>query len=171
MPAEIESANQAMVPVVESVLQSRGGLFPGAKVLDFGCGVGRHTREFRATGYGADGLDRPYPGLVDEWAALPDQGENLYLSDRNGKFPFPDDYYDLCFSTSVLEHVLEYGQPVSEMARVLKPGAWTFHVFPARWRPIESHIRVPFGGRFQTRRWYKFWARVGFATCTSRTSA
>jgi SAM-dependent methyltransferase len=150
-----------MVPVVEAILGSHGGLPREARVLDFGCGVGRHTREFRAAGYAAEGIDIAYEGLVEERAALPDGGANLYLSDASGNFPFPDDSFDLCFSTSVLEHVIEYDKPLSEIARVLRAGAWTVHVFPSRWRPIEPHIFVPFGGRFQTRSWYKLWARAG----------
>lgn len=68
---------------------------------------------------------------------------------REGHFPFCEDSYDFCLSTSVFEHVTEYDKPISEISRVLRPGGWTLHVFPARWRPIEPHVFVPFGGRFQ----------------------
>ena len=57
--------------------------------------------------------------------------------------------FDFCYSTSVFEHVMDYNQPLSEICRVLRPGAWTLHIFPARWRPVEPHIFTPFGGRFQ----------------------
>lgn len=161
MPATIESANQSMVPIIETIMASRGGLPSNARVLDFGCGVGRHTREFRAAGYQADGVDRPYDGLAEELASLPDRGLGVHLSSASGDFPFRDATFDLCFSTSVLEHVMAYDQPLSEIARVLKPGAWTLHIVPARWRPIEPHMYTPLGGRFQQPGLFRLWAKLG----------
>jgi hypothetical protein len=79
--------------------------------------MGRHTREFRAAGYAADGIDRPYEGRTQERAALPDVVANLYLSDEDGNFPFGDGSYDCRFSTSVFEHVMEYDKPISEIAQ------------------------------------------------------
>lgn len=161
MPTTIESANQAMVPIVEAIMARRGGIAPGARVLDFGCGVGRHTREFRAAGYMAEGVDRPYQGLVEDLAALPDGGDHIHLSTAEHVFPFDDKIFDFCFSTSVLEHVMSYDEPISEIVRTLKPGAWTLHVFPARWRPIESHMYTPLGGRFQHPCLFQLWAKLG----------
>ena len=149
-----------MTNVVGKIMSPRG-LSKEWKILDFGCGVGRHTREFREAGYDAVGVDRPYPGLADELAALPDGGENVHLSSEVGRLPFEDDTFDLCFSTSVFEHVMDYDAALSEISRVLKPGAWTLHMFPSRWRPIESHIYVPFGARFQSYAWYRLWAQTG----------
>ena len=105
-----------MVPLVQAIMKSRGGLLAGARVLDFGCGVGRHTREFRAAGYDAAGVDRPYDGLSDDLAALPDGGAGICVSNASGDFPFPDDTFDCCFSTSVFEHVMDYEKPISEIA-------------------------------------------------------
>jgi ubiquinone/menaquinone biosynthesis C-methylase UbiE len=149
MPIEVESPNQAMVPVCETIMSSRGGLDGEKRLLDFGCGVGRHVREFRAHGYDAVGVDRPYEGLAEALEKLPDGGENLFLTSPDGQFPFETATFDFCYSTSVFEHVMSYDKSLGEIARVLKRDAWTLHIFPSRWRPIEPHMFTPFGGRFQ----------------------
>jgi hypothetical protein len=84
-----------MILVCEAIMASRGGIPREARILDFGCGQGRHVREFRAASY-----------------------------DRLRAF-----------------HGLRLGGQ--------RDGAWTLHIFPARWRPVEPHIFTPFGGRFQ----------------------
>ncbi|MGI5287075.1 class I SAM-dependent methyltransferase [Nonomuraea polychroma] len=158
---EAATGNQSMTLVSHAIMARRGGIPPGGRVLDFGCGLGRHVREFRAAGYDAVGLDQPVPQLTKGWPDLPEGGESLYFSDETGNFPFASSSFDFCFSTSVFEHVMRYDKPITEIARVLKPDAWTLHVFPARWRPIEPHIFTPFGGRFQHPALISLWAKLG----------
>ncbi|MFD9219687.1 class I SAM-dependent methyltransferase [Streptomyces sp. NPDC060064] len=161
--------NQAMTSACRAILARHGGLAPGRRVLDFGCGSGRHVREFAAEGYEATGVDRPVERLVAGWEELSTDGRrNLHLSDADGNFPFPADSFDFCYSTSVFEHVMSYEKPISEIARVLKSGAWTLHVFPARWRPVEPHIFTPFGGRFQHPALISLWARLGIRNSFQR---
>ncbi len=50
------------------------------------------------------------------------------------------------YSTSVFEQVPEQELAFREIYRVLKPGGLSLHNFPSKWRPIESHMRVPLGG-------------------------
>jgi SAM-dependent methyltransferase len=77
------------------------------------------------------------------------------------RLPFEHASLDFVYSTSVMEHVLDPGGALAEIARVLRPGALSIHVFPARWRPIEPHMYVPFGGRFQSFALMRLWARLG----------
>lgn len=161
--------NQAMTSACQAILAGRGGLARGDRVLDFGCGSGRHVREFAAAGYEVTGVDRPVEQLVAAWGDLSADGRaNLHLSDAGGNFPFPSESFDFCYSTSVFEHVMNYDKPISEIARVLKPGAWTLHIFPARWRPVEPHIFTPFGGRFQHPALISLWARLGIRNSFQR---
>jgi SAM-dependent methyltransferase len=161
--------NQAMTSACQAILARRGGLARGDRVLDFGCGSGRHVREFAAAGYEVTGVDRPVEQLAARWGDLPTDGrEGLHFSDAGGNFPFPSESFDFCYSTSVFEHVMNYDKPISEIARVLKPGAWTLHVFPARWRPVEPHIFTPFGGRFQHPALISLWARLGIRNSFQR---
>ncbi|MBT2364569.1 class I SAM-dependent methyltransferase [Streptomyces sp. ISL-10] len=161
--------NQAMTSTCQAVLARRGGLVRGQRVLDFGCGSGRHLREFSTAGYEAVGVDRPVEKVLAGWEELPaERREKIHFSDSEGRFPFPSDSFDFCYSTSVFEHVMDYDKAIGEIARVLKPGAWTLHIFPARWRPVEPHIFTPFGGRFQQPAFISLWARLGIRNSFQR---
>ena len=160
--------NQSMTLLCTAILSSRGGIPRDYRILDFGCGQGRHVREFRAASYEAVGVDRPRAELDVARSSLHDGGEHLYSSDAQGKFPFASESFDFCYSTSVFEHVIDYNQPISEICRVLRSGAWTLHIFPARWRPVEPHIFTPFGGRFQHPAIISLWAHLGIRNSFQR---
>ena len=134
-------------------------LEPNDKVLDFGCGEGRHVYEFRDRGFDARGVDSGrYARLRGERdAALFDVAH----STPTYQLPYDDAEFDFVHSTSVFEHVMDYESALSEIARVLKQGGASLHVFPARWRPIEPHMYVPFGARVQHPAWFRLWATLG----------
>jgi hypothetical protein len=49
---QLEAAgNQSMTLVREAIMSSRGAIPREARILDFGCGQGRHVREFHAVGF------------------------------------------------------------------------------------------------------------------------
>lgn len=151
--------NQRVVPVFVSMARSLGvELTPDHRILDFGCAFGRHVQEFLDEGFtGTVGVD------IDAYPGSP-VADHLHVSqevDGRQRFPFEDDTFDFCYSTAVMEHVHDYDGALAEMHRVLKPGAYAVHSFPARWRPVEAHVAVPFGGRFQHPLWLKASAAVG----------
>lgn len=149
-----------MVPLCTGILRDYG--WPLVKthiVLDFGCGGGRHTYEFRDAGFRAFGFDQKnYVSLREEsdiqYFMFPEQADGC-------RIPRPDNTFDLIFSSSVLEHVTDHDAAFREMHRVLKPGGVSLHEFPSRWRLIEHHMYVPFGGRFQNYPYFLFWALMG----------
>ncbi len=122
----------------------------GSKVLDFGCGAGETVCAYREAGYDAFGCD-----IVLEHA----DGNFLYLIDSHTlRIPFDDNTFDLVISESVFEHVMDYRSAISEIRRVLKPGGASLHMFPAKWRPIEAHVFVPFAGAITNYPWLLFWS-------------
>ena len=124
------------------------------KILDFGCGEGNLVKAFRELGYDAYGVD-----VID----CPNLDEEHYskLSFDPYVIPFEDDFFDYIFSTSVFEHVLNTDESLKEIQRVLKSGGVTTHSLPSRYRVIEPHIKVPFGGIFEGKGWLAFWALAG----------
>lgn len=160
--------NQKIVGLNNHILKTHGiVLGEDAAILDFGCGSGRHTYEYLDAGYrGVIGFDmRDYVNLRDDT-----DRQHFCFSESGGSYriPYPDDSFDLVTSTQVFEHVIDQASAIAEIARVLKPGGATLHVFPSRWRPVEPHIFVPFGGAIQTRHWFSFWARVGVRNSSQR---
>jgi ubiquinone/menaquinone biosynthesis C-methylase UbiE len=113
------------------------GLRPGAKVLDVGCGGGRHIRQTRLLpGIDAIGLDlgekevRDTTKMLDELDEIPVQwggtvpGAGRWLTTRGSAYalPFPDATFDCVIISEVLEHLHQDQRALAEMSRVLKPG-------------------------------------------------
>ena len=107
----------------------RLGLAPGMRVLDSGCGEGRHAFEVRRRGGIVCAMDlRPadlrrtrflLAGLARERTAgaVP----ALTLRGNTGRLPFAAERFDRVICSEVLEHVDDPRGCVAELARVLRP--------------------------------------------------
>lgn len=127
-------------------------LAPGARILDYGCGSGDMVDEYLAAGYDAFGCDIRLDG----------ESERLRpINASDGSIPFADASFDFVYSDQVMEHVQDHDRAFSEIRRVMKPGAISLHIFPAKLKPIENHVFVPFGGMIQSRWWLRLWASLG----------
>lgn len=59
--------------------------------------------------------------------------------------PFPDNHFDLIFSSNVLEHVESIDKAIEEMSRVLKDDGIMIHVLPnATWKYLQLILWIPF---------------------------
>jgi SAM-dependent methyltransferase len=123
----------------------------GAVVLDFGCGDGSLVEAYEEAGFVAYGCD----------ITLPEETDRLRLIPEPYRLPFPDEFFDFVGSNQVFEHVQAPDAAVREIARVMKPGATSIHLFPARYRWLEPHPFVPFATVVQAHAWLKLWARLG----------
>jgi SAM-dependent methyltransferase len=126
---------------------------PHTKILDFGCGDGARVNELRRGGYDAVGCDI---------ASSDDPNESvLPIATDPYRLPYDDDTFDIVYSITVFEHVMDYDTALAEIRRVLKPGGVTVHVFPSRWKLIETHVYVPLASAIQSRWWLYLWALAG----------
>jgi len=138
------------------------------RILDFGSGDGWMVYAFRKLGYRAYGADMapaaPRVTRLMEQEGLSQPGDSATgLIDKDKyRIPFEDDSFDVVVSWEVMEHVQDHRSALSEIKRVLKPGGRSFHVFPARYRPMEPHILVPFATMIQSRPYLLFWSLMGF---------
>jgi ubiquinone/menaquinone biosynthesis C-methylase UbiE len=135
-------------------------LSSNSKVLDVGCGAGNLVNAWLRAGYDAYGCDLKFKDgpYVDTLI----KEERIRLLDRQSyKLPFADQSFDALMTTQVMEHVQDYETTLSEMRRVLKPNGVSLHMFPARWRPIEPHVYVPFATVLQSQSWLSLWAFLG----------
>jgi SAM-dependent methyltransferase len=119
----------------------------GKRVLDVGCGRGELVMRLRRSGVQAFGLEVE-PEYVHSGRILnelySDEFPTIGLAKPGGIFPYPDDYFDWVVSFQVLEHVENIQPLASEIARVLREGAATVHVLPAKYRFLEPHYALPF---------------------------
>lgn len=156
---ELPPPSQQVVEIFGHIARACGHpLADAARVLDFGAGAGRHVAEFRAAGYEAVGVDQQF---VSHAAGAAPRRYLFRVDPPDYLLPFDDDAFDLVFSTSVMEHVLDPGRALAEIARVLRPDGISIHCFPSRWRPIEPHMNTPLGGRFNGWWLSVLWARLG----------
>jgi ubiquinone/menaquinone biosynthesis C-methylase UbiE len=106
-------------------------LFPDGRILDIGCGSGRHTAAaYRIPGVFVVGLDPADGELADarrrlEWhdRLSAHGGGRWSLCAADGlDLPFGDQRFDLVICCEVLEHIPNHRRAVAEIARVLRPG-------------------------------------------------
>jgi SAM-dependent methyltransferase len=121
----------------------RLGLQAGERVLDMGCGAGRHAFEMYKRGADVIALDQDADELstVSEWfAAMREEGglpEGAEADVKQGDaldLPFADGEFDRIVASEVLEHIPDDDRAISELVRVLRPGG-TIAVTVPRWLP------------------------------------
>ncbi len=121
----------------------RLGLRPGDRVLDMGCGAGRHAFEVYRRGGDVVAFDQDAEELVgvgDLLAAMAAEGEapaTATATTRQGDalaLPFADGEFDRVVAAEVLEHLPADVPAIDELARVLRPGG-TMAVSVPRWLP------------------------------------
>jgi len=96
--------------------------FRGKKVLDCGCGPGRHAWVFGTLGASVDAFDMSDNGLAaarEASADLPDV--RFHKHDVLAPLPFGTDY-DLVWCYGVLHHTIAPFQGLTNIARHVKPG-------------------------------------------------
>ncbi|MGA8211150.1 MAG: methyltransferase domain-containing protein [Nocardioidaceae bacterium] len=121
----------------------RLGLRPGDRVLDMGCGAGRHAYEAFRRGADVVAFDQDgdeLAGVRELFAAMREAGEVPAGAEADIKqgdalsLPFPDGEFDRVVAAEVLEHIPDDITSVAELARVLRPGG-TIAVSVPRWLP------------------------------------
>lgn len=102
-------------------LIQRFSIAEGSKVLDNGCGRGDFLKAFEKRKMDVSGCDGAKELFRDE--VLNDNKESFYgnIDLESGKLPFEDNYFDVVFSKSVIEHIHKPENFLKECLRVLKP--------------------------------------------------
>lgn len=104
---------------------------PGTRVLDLGCGMGRHSHEAlrRGATVTAADIDRKALKHVEAVAAAMleagevTEGGSLVVATADAlKLPFSDGSFDVVIVSEVFEHIPEDRAGMAEVFRVLRPG-------------------------------------------------
>ena len=153
----------------------RLGVRSGDKVLDLGCGFGRHAYQAARLGaevvafdFGADEVRK----VQDTFGAMAVAGELDPVESRVGAvrgdalaLPFADDAFDRVIASEILEHIPDDEQAMAELARVLRPGGTMAITVPRagpefiNWSLSEEYHNVP-GGHVRIYRQSQLVARL-----------
>ena len=121
----------------------RLGVRAGDRLLDLGCGGGRHAFEAHRRGARVVALDRDWDELEGAAAILEGMNEagEGPVGSRGGvvrgdalTVPFPDGAFDRVIAAEILEHIPADADAIAELVRVLRPGG-TMAVTVPRWLP------------------------------------
>ncbi len=121
----------------------RLGVGPGTRVIDVGCGLGRHSYEAYRRGADVIAFDQNAEELAEVDTMLQAMGAEgeapasakaqVVVGDALS-LPYPDGSFDCVIASEILEHIPDDGTAIAELARVLKPGG-TLAVTVPRWLP------------------------------------
>jgi SAM-dependent methyltransferase len=141
---------------------------PGERLLDLGCGGGRHAFEAARRGARVVAMDTDRAELdrvtatfaaMAEAGEIPDGASGQAVSGDATCIPFPDGSFDKVVAAEVLEHLPADQSAMNEIARVLRPGGMAAVTVPAWlpericWRLSEDYHNVKGGHiRIFTRR-------------------
>lgn len=108
----------------------------GEKLLEPGCGRGEFLAEFKKLGLECHGLD-----LSKEAGSMcKDISIKTDINLEEDKWPYPDNYFDVIYNKSLLEHMWNPDKFLNEARRVLKPGGKILCLVPD-W---ESNYKIYF---------------------------
>lgn len=131
-------------------------LAPASRVLDLGCGIGRHALMYATLGHHVTGLDAAEDGLAELTSKADAAG--LILETHLGKMdalPFEDGTFDHVLSFNVIYHADEdiLARTIAEIRRVLKPGG-TYQGTMLTLRGLEmTHAKLPGGREISRNTW------------------
>ena len=137
------------------------GLRSGDRILDLGCGFGRHAYEAARRGAHVIALDAgedEVNGVAGTFAAMVEQGELSPDTTKVGvvqgdalHLPFADGAFDRVLCSEVLEHIPNDVAAMTELARVLRPGGTMAITIPRfgpeliNWALSDEYHMVPGG--------------------------
>jgi SAM-dependent methyltransferase len=126
------------------------------RVLDLGCGSGRHVVYLAQQGFVVLGLDNSPTALqlTREWVGQETLRALLARADMRRPLPVPAGSFDAVVSTQVIHHALldTVRRTAAELGRVVRPGGMLFVTVPLKpddddtFQEIEPGTLVPVTG-------------------------
>ncbi len=130
------------------------------RILDLGCGTGRHLLFLLKKGFEVYGLDGAPNGLeiAKNWLTEENLSSELTCQKIEHEFPYKDSFFDAVISIQVIHHNLmkDIVFTVNEIKRILKTEGFIFLTFPLRqafyvkkknMEKVETRTYIPLTGQ------------------------
>jgi SAM-dependent methyltransferase len=117
---------------------ARSFMLESSTVLEVGAGAGWQAQALAEMGFQVEAIDVEENRYRDNqvWSVAEYDGAHI---------PFPDNHFDVVFSSNVLEHIAEIKVFQAEIQRVLKPDGMAIHILPTgSWRFWTSLTYYPY---------------------------
>ena len=98
-----------------------GGLRPGVRALELGCGTGVFLARVAPCGASITGIDLSLDLLAKARARMSGTGNVVLVRGNAERMPFPDGSFEAVYGSSILHH-LDLERALAEALRLLKPG-------------------------------------------------
>lgn len=156
----VASPAEPLAPPSAHLLRTLAVIPPSARVLDLGCGDGRHTVPLAQLGFDVWACDPDGTALATARARLadvlgPGEATRRATPARLAALGYPDDHFDWVVACALdrLADAEALVEALHEARRVMKPGAWLF----------ASIAAAPFGDELTLETFAKLFAEAGFA--------
>jgi len=143
---EIEKEISRTVFRHKRMLKSVGYNNKKSKVLEIGyTSGGVSIAAFERLGFEAHAVDYYFNDTVKETLRheyikkLTNSNVNFYVGDITKRIIFNNNQFDLVYSNSVIEHILDLNGAFSEIYRILKPGGLSVHYYGSFLFPAGGH--------------------------------
>jgi len=149
--AEIyDSEDNPLIALEQEQIRAVLGPVAGLRILDLGCGTGRHSLPLAHAGAEVTGVDFS-ARMLDQARRKPGADRVRFLRhDIHSHLPFGDSEFDRVLCALALEHVRDLRAVFGEMRRVTRPAGRVIvsEMHPAMWlRGVSAHFHDPNTGR------------------------
>jgi len=119
------------------------------RILDLGCGTGRHTFMLAKAGFEVYGTDISKEGIkqTKEWLKEKGLQAKLKVSSCYRRFPFKEGFFNAIISVLVIHHnhANKIRFCISEIERVLKPNGIVFVIVPGSIKSLTKRLNCEVG--------------------------